>query len=157
MKNAASDGAGTPGRSDGVRPVRSDSRSVRGAHGRYTARRLLPVLAAFLFACHTVPPMVEPWPCDRIEERPEVEREVLEMKRIEEAILWDGQVAIYAEPGESGLYLATREWMVEMDAKCAADRALVGEPESKIEEPSAWDRFREWLRPKSSEDDDLTS
>ncbi len=63
----------------------------------------------------------EPWPCQRILEQPKVTAELREMAK-------------------KKIYPATLEWATDADAKCAADRALVGEDPLRPE-PSWWDRL----------------
>lgn len=99
-------------------------------------------LGILSLGCATPQPIAKPWPCDRIEDRPAVAEELSEMKSIHVMVFWKGLDPVFREPGQRGIYYATREWAVEMDAKCAADRALIGEADSR-QEPSWWRRT--WL------------
>lgn len=113
---------------------------------------------------------VEPWPCTRYAERPQVRSELIEMKRVRAAVLWvenpttglqrvdllplpdleiheriallDARRAAPVLP--QGLYRATREWVAAADAKCAADRALVGAEVKKDDEKLTWWE-RSWI------------
>lgn len=77
----------------------------------------------------------EPWPCTMIDERPQVAAELKEMKRTKSAVLQlegpGASLTPMAIKAPDGLYLATREWVVDANAKCAADRALVGKLEEQ--------------------------
>ena len=115
--------------------------------------RWSPLWVILVVACATPSPNVKPWPCERIRENPEVYAELLLMRHTEEAFLWDSRnplpdeaIHMGAHGWTDGIFHATRAWAVDMDAKCAADRALVGEPVmKKQDEPelSWWQRG--WL------------
>lgn len=118
--------------------------------GEMTHKKSCAVIGILLLSgCKTVA-MAPPWPCDRIEDRPKIDAELRQMKATEEAVLWNGKDMTYlvpakADPPEKGIYQSTRQWMVEMDAKCAADRVLAGQPPSKQTKLSLWQRFLHWL------------
>lgn len=89
------------------------------------------VPVAFLAGCVTRP-VLEPLPCQRIEELPAVMGD-LEAMRAQE--LADGRP----------FYRAIRHYAVQADADCAGNRVLRGELEGADAPAPWWRRFWRWI------------
>jgi len=80
-----------------------------------------------------------------IAERPQVDAELREMRSTHHAVLYvdrPTEVTKVEVSAPNGIYHATREWIVDANAKCAADRALSGKIEEERQQPA----FIRWLK-----------
>jgi len=97
----------------------------------------------FLAGCVTRP-VLQPWPCEPIVEGSPVDLELREMKNTTEVLFWEGSRAYFRLESE-GLYQATREYVADADAKCVADRALLGQVTEDPLPLPWWQRFWHWV------------